>query len=94
MSTEATAAVAAPPQGEVVASIAYVNGRRDHEVPIEEVGRHVDPKHGMVWIGLRNPSPERLVPTSSTNWAPATRTWKKCWSRTAGPRSSTTATWC
>ena len=61
MSTEATAAVAAPPQGEVVASIAYVNGRRDHEVPIEEVGKHVDPRHGMVWIGLRNPSPERLA---------------------------------
>ena len=60
MSTEENAAAAAP-KSEVVASIAYVNGRRDHEVPIEEVGKHVDPKRSMLWIGLRNPGPERLA---------------------------------
>ncbi len=60
MSTEENAAAAAP-KSEVVASIAYVNGRRDHEVPIEEVGKHVDAKRSMLWIGLRNPSPERLA---------------------------------
>ena len=30
-------------KGEVVASIAYVNGRRDREVPIDEVGQHTSP---------------------------------------------------
>ena len=45
---------------EVVASISYVNGRRDREVPIDQVGAYVRPEHGMLWIGLRNPSPELL----------------------------------
>ena len=44
---------------EVVASISYVNGRRDREVPIDQVGAYVRPEHGMLWIG-RNPSPELL----------------------------------
>lgn len=58
MSTEEHAADA--PQGEVVASIAYVNGRRDREVPIDEVGQYVSQSHSMLWIGLRNPAPQTL----------------------------------
>ncbi|KAG1187919.1 hypothetical protein G6F35_014359 [Rhizopus arrhizus] len=56
-------------KGEVVASIAYVNGRRDREVPIDEVGQHISRYNsqpqgqppGMLWIGLRNPTPELLA---------------------------------
>ncbi|MGE8677291.1 MAG: magnesium and cobalt transport protein CorA [Achromobacter marplatensis] len=56
-------------KGEVVASIAYVNGRRDREVPIDEVGQHISQYNGqpqgqppgMLWIGLRNPTPELLA---------------------------------
>jgi magnesium transporter len=64
-------------KGEVVASIAYVNGRRDREVPIDEVGQYIGqhvgqsdgqsdekkPGHApsMLWIGLRNPTPELLA---------------------------------
>jgi magnesium transporter len=61
MSTEAQAADA--PKGEVVASIAYVNGRRDREVPLAEAGQYVARRQGqsMLWIGLRNPSPETLA---------------------------------
>jgi len=61
MSTEVQAADA--PKGEVVASIAYVNGRRDREVPIEEAGQYVAQRQGqsMLWIGLRNPNPDTLA---------------------------------
>lgn len=49
-----------PHQGEVVASIAYVNGRRDREVPIDEVKDYVGQERSMLWIGLKNPAPEML----------------------------------
>ncbi|KOF52956.1 MULTISPECIES: magnesium and cobalt transport protein CorA [unclassified Achromobacter] len=51
--------------GEVVASIAYVNGRRAREVPIDEVGAHIRQPDGMLWIGLRNPRPELLAQVTS-----------------------------
>lgn len=63
MSTEEHAA--GQPAGEVVASIAYVNGRRDREVPIDEAGQYVAQGHGMLWIGLRNPGPEMLARVAS-----------------------------
>ena len=59
MSTEENAATD-PHKGEVVASIAYVNGRREREVPISEVGQYVNQDRSMLWVGLRNPSPELL----------------------------------
>src|SRR5262249_44604205 len=59
MSTEENAAVD-PHKGEVVASIAYVNGRRDREGPTDEVGQYVNQDRSMLWVGLRNPSPELL----------------------------------
>ncbi|MGE8630775.1 magnesium and cobalt transport protein CorA [Achromobacter denitrificans] len=63
MSTEEHGA--GQPAGEVVASIAYVNGRRDREVPIDEAGQYVAQGHGMLWIGLRNPGPEMLARVAS-----------------------------
>ena len=60
MSTEENVATD-PHKGEVVASIAYVNGRRDREVPIDEVGQYVNQDRSMLWVGLRNPSPELLA---------------------------------
>ncbi len=63
MSTEEHAADGS--KTEVVASIAYVNGRRDREVPIDEVAQYVSQDHGMLWIGLRNPRPEVLAKVAS-----------------------------
>jgi magnesium transporter len=59
MSTEERAAD--PTTREVVASIAYVNGRREREVPIDQVAQYVGRDQGMLWIGLRNPGPELLA---------------------------------
>lgn len=53
--------VTEPPVNQVVASVAYVDGRRAREVPVSEVGEYVGGKQGMLWIGLRNPSPECLT---------------------------------
>ncbi len=54
-------AAAEPPVNQVVASVAYVDGRRAREVPIAEVGDYVGGQKGMLWIGLRNPSPECIA---------------------------------
>ena len=63
MSTEEQAADDS--KREVVASIAYVNGRREREVPIDQVAQYVSQDHGMLWIGLRNPRPEVLAKVAS-----------------------------
>ncbi|AHV94683.1 magnesium and cobalt transport protein CorA [Bordetella holmesii] len=59
MAQESTAAE--PPVNQVVASVAYINGRRSREVPIAEVGDYVGGDKGMLWIGLRNPTVECIT---------------------------------
>ncbi|WP_144638134.1 magnesium and cobalt transport protein CorA [Bordetella genomosp. 13] len=44
----------------VVASVLYVDGRRDRDVPMDEVHQYAGQKESMLWIGLRNPSDELL----------------------------------
>ncbi|ARP94916.1 magnesium and cobalt transport protein CorA [Bordetella genomosp. 13] len=47
-------------QTTVVASVAYVDGRRDHDVPLEEVHRYAGQEHSLLWMGLRNPPADLL----------------------------------
>lgn len=46
--------------GEVVASVAYVDGRRACDVPIERIKEYVGQDHSLLWIGLKNPHPDLL----------------------------------
>lgn len=47
--------------GEVVASVAYVRGRRSHEVPVAELAKYVEQAESMLWIGLKDPQPALLA---------------------------------
>ncbi|AZY49900.1 magnesium and cobalt transport protein CorA [Bordetella avium] len=51
---------AEPPVSQIVASVAYVDGRRARDVPVNELGNYVGGHNGMLWLGLRNPSAECL----------------------------------
>src|SRR5690606_35892790 len=46
--------------GPVMASVAYVDGRRDRVVPIDEIHEYAGQTHSLLWIGLHNPDPELL----------------------------------
>lgn len=48
------------PQGEVVASVAYVQGQRSHDVPIDDIQSYACQDENLLWIGLRNPDPDLL----------------------------------
>lgn len=47
--------------GEVVASISYVKGRRDAAVPIEQIHSYVGQSERLLWLGVRNPHPDLLT---------------------------------
>ncbi|OZI23315.1 magnesium transporter [Bordetella genomosp. 9] len=47
--------------GEVVASISYVKGRRDVAVPIEQIHSYVGQSERLLWLGVKNPHPELLT---------------------------------
>lgn len=46
--------------GGVVASVAYVNGVRAYDVPVDDVGNYVGQTESLLWIGLKDPSPALL----------------------------------
>jgi magnesium transporter len=47
--------------GEVVASVSYVKGRRAAEVPIGEIHSYVGQTERLLWVGLKNPHPDLLT---------------------------------
>ncbi|SAI72493.1 magnesium transporter [Bordetella ansorpii] len=49
------------PVTSVVASVLYVDGRRERDVPLEDVRQYAGHRDKMLWIGLRNPSSEVLA---------------------------------
>ncbi|ARP77432.1 putative magnesium and cobalt transport protein CorA [Bordetella bronchiseptica CA90 BB1334] len=51
---------AGAPHGGVVASVAYLNGRRARDVPIDDIAGYERPEHGLLWIGLHDPEPGLL----------------------------------
>lgn len=55
-----TASIDASQQNGVVASVAYVKGKRSHEVPLDEIKSYTCQAENLLWIGLRNPEPEQL----------------------------------
>ena len=46
---------------EVMASVAYIEGRRECEVPIEDIPAYIGREDRMLWIGLREPTEELLA---------------------------------
>jgi len=44
----------------VMASVAYVDGRRDRAVPLDEIHAYAGQTQSLLWIGLHNPGPELL----------------------------------
>jgi magnesium transporter len=46
---------------EVMASVAYMEGRRDCDVPIEQIPTYVGRSDRLLWMGLREPSPAVLT---------------------------------
>lgn len=46
---------------EVIASVAYVDGRRDCDVPLRDVSSYVGQTERLLWMGLREPRPEVLT---------------------------------
>jgi magnesium transporter len=47
--------------GSVVASVAYVHGKRDRNVPAGEVGEFVGQAESLLWVGLKDPDPDMLT---------------------------------
>jgi len=47
--------------GEVVASVAYRNGREAHDVAIDDIGTALTQPDTMVWVGLKSPQPALLM---------------------------------
>ncbi|MCD0503561.1 magnesium and cobalt transport protein CorA [Bordetella petrii] len=52
--------VAPQPETEVVASVAYVQGQRSHDVALEDIKSYTCQDENLLWIGLRNPRGELL----------------------------------
>lgn len=48
-------------EGEVVACVAYLHGRRVADVPLEDIESHVSDERGLLWIGLYEPRNELVV---------------------------------
>ncbi|MEI2415630.1 magnesium and cobalt transport protein CorA [Orrella sp. JC864] len=46
---------------EVVASVAYVQGRGGVAVPLDALREHADVPDGLLWVGLKEPHPEVLA---------------------------------
>src|SRR3546814_20645683 len=53
-------AVPPQPESEVVASVAYVQGRRSHDVPLEDIKSYTCQDENLLWIGMSNPGTEML----------------------------------
>ncbi|OZI46548.1 magnesium and cobalt transport protein CorA [Bordetella genomosp. 5] len=66
MPTDDHVAPTPQPATEVVASVAYQNGRRAREVPLSDLGQYATGTHDMLWIGLRDPSPQTLAYVADT----------------------------
>ncbi|CAM3786012.1 magnesium and cobalt transport protein CorA [Bordetella flabilis] len=47
--------------GEVVASVAYVHGRRSADVPISDMHGYVGQNERLLWVGLKNPHPDLVT---------------------------------
>ena len=47
--------------GEVVASTAYIGGRRGERVPVERIHEYVGRERSLLWIGLKDPHPELMA---------------------------------
>lgn len=52
--------ITALPQNAVVASVAYVQGRRSHDVPLDEIRSYTCQPENLLWIGLHEPDSELL----------------------------------
>lgn len=51
----------APREGEVVACVAYLHGRRVADVPLEDIESHVSDERGLLWTGLYEPRTELVL---------------------------------
>lgn len=51
---------ASPPRSAVVASVAYAQGQRSHDVPIDAIKSYVCQPENLLWIGLHDPHAELL----------------------------------
>lgn len=49
------------PGPEVIASAAYIKGRDKVEVPLSELGAHLSKRDSLLWVGLKDPTPETLA---------------------------------
>jgi magnesium transporter len=58
---DSTGSVANAPPPEIAASVVYVDGRRERDVPVESLAAYVNRPDSLLWVGLREPSPETLV---------------------------------
>lgn len=47
--------------GEVVASVAYRDGKDAQHVDVDDIGRYAGQSHSLLWVGLKSPSPELLT---------------------------------
>lgn len=47
--------------GEVVASVAYRDGKDAQHVDVDDIGRYACQSHSLLWVGLKSPSPELLT---------------------------------
>lgn len=61
MSDETQTPETQPLPPEVMASVAYMEGRRECDVPIEEIPAYIGREDRLLWIGLREPSEDLLV---------------------------------
>lgn len=52
--------ISSSPQSGVVASVAYVQGQRSHDVSLDDIKSYTCQEEDLLWIGLRNPDPELL----------------------------------
>lgn len=52
--------ISASSENGVVASVAYVQGQRSHDVPLDEIKSYKCQNENLLWIGLRNPDPALL----------------------------------
>ena len=50
-----------PAAGEVVACVAYQDGRDAKQVPIDGIAQYVGQSQSLLWVGLKSPAPELLA---------------------------------
>ena len=76
----------------LVNCVAYQNGKKLADIPVEEIGRYVSRPECFVWVALKDPEPAELAGDAARSSGSTSSRSRTRATATSGPRSRSTAT--